>query len=71
MVDAPVARPVTIPVLKVTVAFAVLLLLQVPPLIPSDKAVVLPLQTPRLPVIAVGDVLTESVLVAVQPPESL
>jgi len=50
----PAATPVTTPVAALTVAAAVLLLLQVPPLLPLlVKAVVAPIQTDDVPPMAV------------------
>ena len=65
MVVVPAAIPLTIPVL--TVADAVLLLLQVPPVVVSDNTVVKPAQTSVFPVIPDGDGLVFTVVVVLHP----
>ena len=64
MVTLPLTTPVTTPAVF-TVAKAVLLLLQVPPVIESNKLIVLPTQTAFEPVIALtvgnGFTVTERV----------
>ena len=67
----PVSRPLTRPLPVPTVATAVLLLLQVPPPEPSVNAVDDPAQTFRLPVIPPGTVLTVTVVVVIQPVDSV
>ena len=52
MVTVPAATPVTTPVLEFTVAMAVLLLLQLPPVVAFARVVVLPIQALSVPVIA-------------------
>jgi hypothetical protein len=59
--------PLTIPLDEPTVAIAILLLLQVPPGVASDKVVVCPTHTLGVPVIGVGGVTTFTVVVATQP----
>jgi hypothetical protein len=54
----PAATPLTVPDPEPTVACAVLLLLQVPPAVPSLKVVVKPTHTLVVPVIAAGTGLT-------------
>jgi hypothetical protein len=58
ILGVPAATPVTIPDADPTVAWAVLLLLQVPPAVRSDKVVVKPIQTLVVPVITAGIGLT-------------
>ena len=58
--------PVTTPVVNPTVAIPVALLLHVPPPA-SDKVVVNPEQTLRLPSIAVGNGLTVTTAVVIHP----
>ena len=64
MVVVPTLTPVTIPEDEPIVAAAVLLL-QVPPVVPSIKVVPDPMQVPGLPLM--GNGVTVSVTVAVQP----
>ena len=59
--------PITTPVADPTVAIAVLLLLQVPPVEPSLNVVVKPEHTCKVPVIATGNGLTFTVTVSIQP----
>ena len=59
----PVTRPVSRPI----VATVVLLLVQVPPGLPSDRPVVWPTQTFKVPDIAGGIEFTVITVVAVQP----
>ena len=66
----PADTPVTTPVLP-TAARLVLLLLQVPPVEASVKAVVKPTHTLAVPVIAAGKGLTVTGVVIIQPVESL
>ncbi len=54
MVVLPAATPVAIPVAEPMVATVVVLLLQVPPDVPSVSVVDEPAQTPALPAIASG-----------------
>ena len=61
----PASNPITTPVVF-TEAIALALLLQAPPLVPSDKVVVAPRQIPVLPVIAAMG-LTVMILVTAQP----
>ena len=66
MPDVPEAIPETIPVVDPTVAAAVLLLLQVPPVVASLKVTVDPAQT--LPETVIADIgLTVTVCIAVHP----
>lgn len=67
MVALPGATPVTTPVPEVTVAIAVLLLLHVPPKLPSDNINVDPWQKGTLPDMAAGNGLTVAVTVRIQP----
>ena len=60
--------PVTTPLVEFTVANEVLLLLQVPPVVASPKAVDKPTQTEATPVIAVGEVFTVTWIVVRQLP---
>lgn len=66
MVDVPPATPVTIPVAP-TVATAVLLLLHPPPPVASESDVVSPAHTVLVPNIAVGNGVTVTTAVVVQP----
>ena len=73
MVVVPAVIPYTVPVASI-VAFAVLLLLQVPPVVPpvpplavSLSAVVLPAHTDIAPVIVSGSAFTVIALVTRQP----
>ena len=68
----PPLMPVTVPVV-LTLATAGLLLLQLPPLVASASADVLPAQNVVVPVMAatVAPVLTVTVLVAVAVPQAL
>ena len=68
VVATPTTPPVTTPEINPTVATAVLLLLQVPPPVPSNKAVVDPEQTVLVPVILAGKALTVTIAVAAQLP---
>ena len=71
MVVVPVATPVAIPVAEPMVATVVVLLLQVPPDVPSVSVVDEPIQTPELPAIAAGDGFTVIVCVAFAVPHEL
>ena len=64
----PVATPVTIPVPATTVASPELLLVHMPPLVPSVRGMVAPIQTEVVPVIAAGDALTVIGVIALHPP---
>ena len=68
MVAAPSPEPITVP--PVTAA-PVLLLVHVPPAVPSFSTIVVPMQSAEPPVIAAGNGLTTTftvlVMVAVQP----
>jgi len=66
ILGVPAVTPVTTPVLP-TAATPELLLLHVPPDVVSVSAVVVPVQTVLLPVIALGDGLTVIVVVVKQP----
>ena len=55
MVAVPAATPFTIPVPDATVAMAVLLLCQVPPVVTLLNIVVLPVHTVAVPVIALPE----------------
>jgi hypothetical protein len=59
MIQVPAETPVTRPVAS-TVAIAVLLLLQVPPIVASFKLLVAPTQALGVPVMAAGAVLTDT-----------
>ena len=63
MTAVPPATPVTSPNGS-TVAMVVVPLLQVPPAVSSAKVVILPTQTDAAPVIAEGEPLTVTVVVA-------
>ena len=65
MIVVPASNPITTPAVF-TEAIEVVQLLQVPPLIASDKAVVAPKQIPVLPVIADVE-LTVMIRVTAQP----
>ena len=67
IVDVPADRPVTNPDDEPTMAAVVLLLLQVPPPVPSLSGVALPTHTLSAPVIATGKALTVIVLTAKHP----
>jgi hypothetical protein len=67
MIADPGFTPLTIPVAGTTVATTVLLLLHVPPLEPSLKITVCPMQTAGPPVIGAGSGFTVNVLVTEQP----
>lgn len=69
MVGVPVPTPVTIPELVPAVACEVLLLLHVPPEVPSLNVIVAPMHTADAPVIAAGDGLTVIVAALTQPVE--
>jgi len=64
MILVPTVIPVTVPPLKETLP---LLLLHVPPPVPSDKEVVEPTHTVRVPLMAVGNALTVNTAVIIQP----
>ena len=66
----PGLTPVTTPVPVTTVAIDVLLLLQVPPPVPSLKCVVCPTQTVVVPMIDPGKLLTVTIVV-VEHPETM
>jgi hypothetical protein len=66
MIVVPEVIPVTIPVVDPTVTLG-LLLVHVPPPIPSVKVIMAPVHTLDGPSIIVGDVLTVIVLVALHP----
>ena len=63
----PAATPVTRPVVEFTVAWAIALLVHVPPAVASLKAEVKPTHTFEVPVMAEGVVLTVIRVVAIQP----
>ena len=63
---APEATPVTMPEVEPTVAIPVLLLLHVPPVVPSPNVVVAPTHAEVLPVIASNGV-TVTIIEALQP----
>ena len=65
--DVPDATPVTIPAPVPTVATVVVLLAQVPPVVPSVKVIVEPAQNAVEEEIADGVVLTVTTAVAVHP----
>ena len=60
--EVPAASPLTVPVDEPTIATAVLLLLQVPPVVASDKVIEEPVQTVAVPVM---DDMPLTVIVAV------
>jgi hypothetical protein len=64
----PTVIPVTIPEREPMVATAVVPEVQLPPTAASDKVIVLPTHTVEGPRMAVGEELTVSVVVAMQPP---
>jgi len=66
MVGVPAVTPLTTPPLEI-VASPELLLVHVPPLVPSANVILDPVQTLVGPVIATGVVLTVSICVAIQP----
>ncbi len=66
MLAVETVPPVTMPVVDPTVAMPVLLLLQVPPPA-SDNVVVKPEQTLSVPSIVVGNGLTVTTAVIIQP----
>ena len=70
MVAVPPATPVTIPDKTPTVAMAVRLLLQVPPVEASFNVTVDPAHITVVPVTANGTAFTVTVLVAEQPSET-
>ena len=63
MLDVPADTPDTIPVVPI-VATPMLALVHVPPPVASARAVVAPVQTVSVPVIAAGVVLTVTVVAA-------
>ena len=63
--------PETTPEAEPIVATAVLLLLQVPPVVSSAREAVAPTHTVELPVIADGTGLTVNAMVAIQPAPTL
>lgn len=65
--EVPAIRPFTVPVAEPTVATAVLLLLQVPPGVASDKVAVDPIQTDEIPLIEPGNGFTVRIAAALQP----
>lgn len=67
MVSVPATWPVTTPVAEPIVASVVLLLLHVPPVEALNRAVVNPVHTFVIPVIAAGNGFTVSIAVAMQP----
>ena len=72
MVRLPAETPVTTPPVPI-VAMAVLLLLQVPPAVASERVIVEPVQTPVDPVMAptVGRALTEITCPATAVPQTV
>jgi len=66
IVAVPGNSPATMPVIAPTVAIAVLLQLQLPPLVPSDNVAVVPAQMVKIPEIVVGVGLTVIVATAGQ-----
>lgn len=67
MVDVPAATPVNTPLVEPIVPTAILLLLQLPPVIPSINVIVLPEHTVVGPVIGPGAGFTVTVVVTKQP----
>ena len=68
IIVVPAAMPATMPVREPTVAVAVVLLLQVPAPLASLSAVVLPVHTVVVPVMAAGSGTTFTVVVALHNP---
>ena len=68
MVAVPPVIPVRIPVVAPIVPTAVLLLLQVPPVLASLRVVVLPAHIGVVPIMAPGVGFTVIVVVVLQPP---
>lgn len=71
MVAVPGEIPVTMPVVKPTVAIVVLLLVHVPPPGASDNAVVNPVHTVLMPAMGDGVGLTVTVIEEEQPVDNL
>ena len=67
MVVKPGVNVLRIPEVAPIAATDVVLLVHTPPVMPSDKIVELPVQTEVLPVMAVGEGVTVTVFVTVQP----
>ena len=66
MVVVPASIPLTMPLVLPMVADAILLLIQLPPAVPSLSVMVIPSHTTDGPVIAPGVELTVMVVVLVQ-----
>jgi hypothetical protein len=71
MIQVPEAIPVTMPVSVPTVAMPALLLIQLPPLIASERSIEFPTQTIAGPEMAEGDGVTDIVVVVKQPVASV
>ena len=71
MMLVPRATPLTTPVVLPMVAVAVVVLIQVPPATPSLSVIVAPTHTADGPVIAVGIVYTATVVLTLQPVDSV
>jgi hypothetical protein len=71
MVVVPAAKPVIVPFNEPIVAAAVLLLLHAPPPTASLKVVVSSAHTEDAPIIAVGDRLTVTIVLALQPADEV
>ena len=71
IVAVPVTTPVTIPLPEPTAAIAALLLLHVPAPDTSPSVIVEPAHTGLFPVIAPGALVTETIVVAMQPDDAL
>jgi len=71
MVEVPDVTPLTTPVVEPMVATEVLVLLHVPPDVPSVNVVVLPAQTEVVPEIVAGTAFTVTTAIARQPPDTL
>jgi hypothetical protein len=69
MTDVPAATPVTTPDAEPMVATLVVPLVQVPPDVALVNVLVLPTHTDSEPLIAPGNALTVTILVAAQPVE--
>ena len=68
MIAVPSDAPVTNPEAEPTGATDGLILLHVPPVVPSVKVLVSPTQTPEVPEMGNGTGLTVTGIVALQPP---
>jgi hypothetical protein len=71
MIVEPALSPSTSPVVEPTVATVVLLLIQLPPLVPSVIRMLSPVHTEPGPLMADGAELTVTVAVDIQPVDNL